>query len=145
MIENKFRLIDSNILIYAYDKDEGQKNQIANDILKRAIKNEIKVVLSTQNISEFYINITKKIGKPIIPEFAKQEIIDLISLSNIKIIIIKDSTVLNAIDISIKYNLSYWDSLIASVMYENDIDTIITENESDFKKIPWLNVINPFK
>jgi hypothetical protein len=30
-------------------------------------------------------------------------------------------------------------------MKENGIDTIITENEKDFKKIPGIKVINPFK
>ncbi len=31
------------------------------------------------------------------------------------------------------------------LMRKNNIYTIITENEKDFKKIPWLKVINPFK
>jgi hypothetical protein len=30
-------------------------------------------------------------------------------------------------------------------MLEHDIHTIVTENERDFKKIPGITVVNPFK
>lgn len=146
MIENKeFPLIDSNILVYAFDRDDEGKNKIAEGLLEKVAINKLKIVLSTQNLSEFYLNTTKKIKKPILPNIAKAIITRVISLSNVKILKIQESTILNAIDISIDYNLSYWDSLIAAVMQENSINTIITENEQDFKKIPWLEVINPFK
>ena len=144
MAKNKFSLIDSNILIYAYDKDEKEKNPAAKKILERVFKEEISISLSTQNLSEFYYNVTKKINKPLNIIEAKEIISGLVSLSNIKIIKINEETILKAIDISLEYNLSYWDSLIASVMKENQIFTIITKNDKDFKKIPWLSVINPF-
>ena len=39
--------------------------------------------------------------------------------------------------------MSFWDSLIAATMIENNILSIYTEKEKDFK-VPSLNVINPF-
>jgi predicted nucleic acid-binding protein len=104
----------------------------------------MNISLSTQNLSEFYYNVTKKIKNPLGIIEAKEIISGLISLSNIKIIKINNNTVLNAIDISSEYNLSYWDALIVSVMKENNIYSIITENDKDFNKIPWLKVNNPF-
>jgi predicted nucleic acid-binding protein len=38
-----------------------------------------------------------------------------------------------------------WDALIAACMLEYGIQTILTENERHFNKIPGLMVINPFK
>ena len=87
---------------------------------------------------------TKKIKKPLEITEAKEIISGLISLSNIKIIKINEKTILNAINISSEHNVSYWDALIASVMKENHVSSIITENDKDFKKIPWLKVANPF-
>ncbi len=143
MIENN-SLIDSNILVYAFDKDEKDKNLTAKQIVERIFNGEIKIFLSTQNLSEFYYNVTKKINKPLEIIEAREIISDLVSLSNIKIIKINKNTILNAIEISIAYKVSYWDSLIASVMKENHVYDIITENDKDFKKIPWLKVTNPF-
>jgi predicted nucleic acid-binding protein len=36
-------------------------------------------------------------------------------------------------------------ALIAATMQENNLKTIYTENIADFKKVPWLNVVNPLK
>ena|SRR3989338_1303556 len=144
MIENESVLIDSNILIYAFDKDEEEKNLVARRILEKIFDGKVNIFLSTQNLSEFYYNVTKKIKKPLEIIEAKEIISGLISLSNIKIIKINEENILQAIEISSEYNLSYWDALIASVMKESHIYSIITENDKDFKKIPWLRVTNPF-
>jgi len=144
MIENNDVLIDSNILIYAFDKDEKEKNPAAKVILEKIFNGKMKIFLSTQNLSEFYYNVTKKIKKPLEITEAKEIISGLISLSNINILNINENTILNAINISFENNVSYWDALIASVMKENNINIIITENDKDFKKIHWLKVINPF-
>ena len=146
MIENNSRsLVDSNILIYAYDKSESIKNAIAEKILEDIFANKKNAAVSTQNLSEFFVNITSKIEKPISTIEARHIIQEIISMSNVNILTIEKQTILNAIDISSELDASYWDALIATVMQESNIRTIITENEKDFKKIPWLTVINPFK
>jgi len=144
MIENEGILIDSNILIYAFDKDEKEKNLIAKDILERVANKEIDIFLSTQNLSEFYYNVIKKIKEPLEATEAKEIIYELISLSNVNVLKIAENNILSAINLSIEYGISYWDALIVSVMKENNIYSIITENEKDFKKIKWLKVVNPF-
>ncbi len=55
------------------------------------------------------------------------------------------STVTEAIKICGERRLHYWDALLAATMKENGIFIIYTENEKDFKKISWLEVINPIK
>ena len=142
--DNAPSLIDSNIIIYAYDKDELSKNPKASKLLGNAMKGKLNISLSTQNLSEFYFNVTKKIKNPISEKEAKEIITELLSFNNFELLKITGNTILNAIDISIKYKAPYWDSLIASTMQENSVFTIITENDKDFKKIPWLNVVNPF-
>ena len=43
------------------------------------------------------------------------------------------------------YRATFWDALIAACMLEKGIKTIVTENERDFKRIPGITIINPFK
>ena len=146
MIENNhIFLIDSNILIYAYDKSESVKNTIAEKILEDVFTNKKNAAISTQNLSEFFVNITSKIEMPISITEARHIIQEIISMSNIKTVTIGENTILKAIDISSEFETSYWGALISAVMHENKINKIITENEKDFKKIPWLKVVNPFK
>ena len=144
MTEDEDVLIDSNILVYAYDNDEKEKNPIAKNLIAKILSGEMEIYLSTQNLSEFYYNATIKIKQPFKESEAKEIVSGIVTLSNVKIVKINGNTILKAINISSEYNVSYWDALIAAVMKENNIQTIITENEKDFKKIPWLNVFNPF-
>jgi len=143
MIEEK-RLIDSNMLIYAFDIFEKEKHVLAKKIFEKIFNSELSINLSTQNLSEFYVIITKKIKQPISLKEAGEIVSDLISLQNVTINTIKPATISHAIDISEKYSIHYWDALIAAVMYENNIFTIITENTEDFNKIPWIKAVNPF-
>ncbi len=39
----------------------------------------------------------------------------------------------------------FWDALIAACMLEHGIEVIVTESEKDFKNIPGITVLNPFK
>ena len=146
MTEDKeISLLDSNILIYSIDKDENTKHRIAKKIMERCWKKEKTSCLSVQNLSEFYVNSTKFIKTPISDHYANLIVEDIINFPYFKILEINPSTIIRATRISSDSKVSYWDALIAAVMQENGINTIITENEKDFKKIPSLTVINPFK
>ena len=145
MIESKeIQLLDSNILIYAYDSSEKGKYLTAKSLLADCWKRKKMYALSVQNLSELFVVTTKKITNPVKPDEMKQNIQDIISFSNFNILNIDKNNILGAMNISAEYGISYWDALIASVMKENNIYEIITENEEDFKKIQWLKVINPF-
>lgn len=142
MTESDSLLVDSNILIYAYDKSAGKKYLIAKELLKeRWLKQD--GFLSIQNLAEFYHVTTKKINKKLNPGQVKQIILDLVR--GFSIIKYDQNTIINAINNQLAYKIEFWDSLIVSAMEENSISTIITENEKDFKKIKWLKIINPFK
>lgn len=54
-------------------------------------------------------------------------------------------TVLHAIELVKLHRAPFWDALIVACMLEHGIHTIVTENERDFKKIPGITVVNPFK
>lgn len=142
MTENETVLVDSNILVYAYDTTESQKHAIAKNTMKKIWETE-NGAMSIQNLAEFYATTTGKTKKKLSSETAKQIIIDYTQI--LEIISYNQNTIIKAIDIETIHKTHFWDALIIATMQENSIDTIITENEKDFKKIPWIKTINPFK
>ncbi len=142
MTEDELKLIDSNILAYAYDKSEPGKYDISKKILKECWAKQ-NAVLSVQNLAEFYSIVTKKIQRPIPVENAKQVVLDLID--GFEILRYNEFTIINAINNQAIYKIPFWDALIVATMEENSIETIVTENWRNFNKAKWLNTINPFE
>ena len=50
-------LIDSNILVYAFDISDGKKRDHANEVIRKYPENECAVI-SVQNIGEFCKNVS---------------------------------------------------------------------------------------
>ena len=143
MTDNVF-LLDSNILVYAYDASEKSKHNIAKELLKKCFLGNVNYAISLQNISEFIVTVTKKIPNPISITEAKKIISSFVNFDGLIKIEPTKSSILNALDLCTKYNIGYWDALIASVMLENNIFYIYTENTKDFSRIKEINVVNPF-
>lgn len=138
------RLIDTNILVYAYDISEGAKHETAKLILKK-IWEEGGGITCVQNLMEFFVVITRKVEYPIQTEAAKTIIEDMVK-SDKWIVIDRDvDTLLHAIDLTSRHNTHFWDAVIAACMQENEITDIVTENKKDFENIPDINVIFPFQ
>lgn len=140
MKKEEIFLVDSNILVYAYESEDSQRKIKSLEILEKCFKNEIILAISNQNLAEFAFVTMKK--SKLDPKIIKRIIKDISDFEGFKKISYKRKTIISAIDISSKYRMSFWDSLIASSMIENNILNIYTENSKDFK-IPFLNVINP--
>ena len=134
--------LDTNILIYAWEKDESLRKEISKKILEKCYKNEITLAVSNQNLAEFSCVALKKIK--IDPEIVRKVIHIISGFNGFLKLNYKRKTILSAINISEKYHMSFWDSLIAATMIENQIFKIYTENSKDFK-VPSINVINPFQ
>jgi len=136
--------IDTNILVYAYDESGGKKHEICKRLIDECWRLREKYSISIQNLSEFYVVITKKIENPVPMEMAKEIIEDIIEFQNWILMDYDPRTILSAIELNMVYKVHYWDALIAATMRENMIFSIYTE-DGDFKNIPWLNVINPLE
>ena len=137
------RLIDTNILVYAYDTSEGAKHDFAKNIVKQ-IWQDGGGVVCVQNLMEFFVVITKKVTSPISVSNAKIIIDDMTKSDSWRIIDRDINTFLKAIDIVSQYSVHLWDATIIACMMESGVTHIVTENTSDFKGIPDIHVIFPF-
>ena len=65
--------IDTNILVYANDSSDKDKQRKAKKIVLDGIREE-SIAVSTQVLSEFLVTVTRKIKVTLSPEVAKKEI-----------------------------------------------------------------------
>lgn len=137
------RLIDTNILVYAYDTSEGIKHDIARTLLKQ-IWEDGGGVVCVQNLMEFVFVITRKVECPITITEAKTIIEDIIHSEKWKVIDRDIYTFLHALELMEQHPTHFWDAAIIACMQENDVTEIITENAKDFENIPNIHVISPF-
>ncbi|MDP3027755.1 MAG: PIN domain-containing protein [Nanoarchaeota archaeon] len=134
-------LVDTNLIVYAYEKENSLRKKKSLEILEKCYKKEIVLAVSNQNLAEFSVVSLKKLKLD--ANIVKDIVKDISNFEGFKKINYKRKTILSAIDILEEYKMSFWDSLIAATMIENGILSIYTENSKDFK-IPSLNVVNPF-
>lgn len=134
-------LLDSNIIIYAYDKDENEKRKIASDLLSLCFKKEKKFALTNQILAEFSSIFLQK-GKGDISSL-KLIISDLLNCSELIKLIYNERTLIQALTIKEEFKIPFWDSLIIATMKENGIYNIYTENIKDFN-IFGIKAVNPF-
>lgn len=133
-------LVDSNILIYAHQKNEKEKHSVCSAIVNSLIDKD-DVVLSIQNLVEFSRILGEKAS--IDKELVRQYVFDLSETS--RVISYNEQTIMYALMLSKQHRIHFFDALLAATMQENGISKILTENTKDFKKIKWLDVENPLE
>jgi perosamine synthetase len=139
---------DSNIFIYAADK----KSLFHNESVE-IIKDSVEVGFFTSDLCflEFYQVITdgRKTPRPLSPEKALLYIQKLWSTPEIDVL---EADILGAFEEKehqnnlVRYNVTrfaIYDYLIAACLKKNKIRKIVTFNSKDFKKYPWLTVVDP--
>ncbi len=132
--------IDTNVLIYAYDLDAGDKHRRASELIK-SLWNERGGILSTQVLQEFHVIVTRKIPKPISPATARG-IIDTYRAWQIETISI--DTVLRASEYQERHQLSFWDGVIIATAVQGSASVLLTEEMNDEQMIEGVEINNPF-
>ena len=131
---------DTNILVYAYDEHEPEKQRIAQEILLSAVTSE-RGVLSIQVLNVFVTVVTRKIPKPLTLKKTRE----IIRFLSVLVIQGTDITLVNrAIDGCEKYNISYWDSLIIAAAERAGCKRILSEDLNVGQQYFGIELVNPF-
>ncbi len=141
MTEDKVFFIDTNVLIYAFEKEASEKKEIARSIIDECFDGKNFLAVSNQILAEFFFIVTEKLK--VDKDEAKEVMEKIIERETITKTRYTEETTLSAIDIQKESKMPFWDALIAATMLENNIRTIYTENTKDFS-IAGITAINPF-
>ena len=141
--------IDSNIWIYALTKpqidkpDDILKRNISLNLFENLINNNVKIIITIQIINECHVNFIKKFK---ITDLKAKEIIENNIIPIVYIGRLSLKTYHLGFKLRNKYNISYWDSLVAASALENNCNILYTEDMRNGQIIEeQLQIINPFK
>ena len=139
-MSDDLQFVDTNILIYAHDKSAGTKHERARALLESLWEDD-NGCLSIQVLQEFYINVTRKIAKPLDSETAKSIVADLgqwtTHAPNV-------DDVLEAITVQQRYGLSFWDAMILASAARLGCGVLWSEDLNDVQEYDGVKVVNPF-
>ena len=132
--------VDTNILVYAHDIDAGNKYEQAAALVSDLWESR-NGVLSTQVLQEFYVTLTRKVSPPLSRLEARKL---LQKYSNWHVVLNDPSIISQASEIEESYSISFWDALIVSAAYSQNVPTILTEDLTHGQIIEGILIENPF-
>ncbi len=133
--------LDTNILVYAYDRSAGQKHRLSRQLVEECWENE-NGCLSLQVLQEFYVTVTRKIAAPLDPQTARQIVADL---AQWRIHTPQASDLLQAIDLQQQHQLAFWDALVVQGAASLGCKQLLSEDLNHGQVYGNVQVINPFK
>jgi predicted nucleic acid-binding protein len=131
--------VDTNILVYAHDRSAGVKHQRAQTLLEQLWDSE-QGVLSTQVLQELCINLRRKISHPLPVDEVRLLIRDYATW---EVVTNTPESVLQALDIELRYKTSFWDALILQAAESSGASILYTEDLATGQRYRAVRVVNP--
>ena len=135
------RFVDTNILVYAHDDSAGVKRDQARALVEQLWESR-DGCLSVQVLQEFFVNVTRKIAKPLDAETAMEIIADL---SRWHVHVPAAADVLGAIGIHQRAGISFWDAMIVRSAAEMSCDALYSEDLNSGQEYSGVLAENPFQ
>ena len=130
--------LDTNVLVYASDRDEPDKRRRARALV-RAAAADGNGVISTQVVQEFFVTATRKLA--IDPLKAKAIVATLHRLDLLEVTL---EDINQAIDGVVLWQVSFWDALILTVAGRAGCPVVYSEDLNAGQRYGGVEVKNPF-
>lgn len=132
--------VDTNILLYARDTSEPEKQTVAARRLDELWEKK-SGCLSVQVLNEYYVNVTRKLDPGLTPDEAWDDIEALSVWSPLPM----DMALLQrGYAVQRRYGLSWWDSLIVAAAEAAGCTKILSEDLAHGTDYFGITVENPF-
>jgi predicted nucleic acid-binding protein len=135
---NGKEFVDTNILIYAFDRTAGKKWETAAALVERLWLERAGCV-SLQVLQEFYVTATKKLRMPAGEALAQVERFGKWTVHRLAV-----NDVLQAIQLHRAKKISFWDAMILRSAIGSACGLLWSEDLSDGQRWEGLLVRNPF-
>ena len=130
--------IDTNMLVYAYD-DANKEKQKKIRLKLLELQEAGTGVISTQILTEFYVCVVKKLGMD--PIIAKQIIA---KLAQFEVVQLNPNLINDATDCSILNQISLWDALVIMCAQHANCSCVWTEDLNHGQIIKNVKIENIF-
>jgi predicted nucleic acid-binding protein len=130
--------IDTNVLVYLFDRDAPEKQRRARAVIEREQAN---LTLSPQVLQEFFVTVTRKLQKPMSEADAETALRHLAAFD----VVPADATlVLQAVGRCRRDKVAFWDALIVESALAGHCERLFSEDLQDGRRFGELTVVNPF-
>ncbi len=133
--------VDTNVLVYAYDRSEPQKQRLAFDLIDELILSGAGVI-SVQVLSEFFVTVTRKLPAPLSPAAAYERIEHFLRFWTV--LDLTGMVVLEAARGVREYQLNFGDAQIWAAARMNQIPLVFSEDFNSGQTIEGVQFVNPF-
>jgi predicted nucleic acid-binding protein len=131
--------LDTNILVYAYDDTDLKKQKKAQELVEKAIAQEMAV--STQVLAEFAATLLYKLSPAVRPE----DVIEILdALEALKLVTPDAGIVRRAVEAHRVYKLHFYDAMIVAAAERAGCGRIWSEDLNHSQKYFGIVVSNPF-
>jgi predicted nucleic acid-binding protein len=132
--------VDTNVLVYARDASEPEKQRGASRWLTRLWESR-EARTSVQVLEEYYVTVTQRLDPGMVAESARKDIGDLCAWrpQPIEVPLLEE-----AWRIQDRYGLSFWDCLIVASARAQACDRLLTEDLQDGQDFGGVVAVDPF-
>jgi len=133
--------VDTNVLVYAHDRRAAIKQGRSQELLAR-LWTEKKGVISTQVLQEFCVSVRRKFIQPLSLDETRAAIR---AYRQWHVAVNSADSVLRALEIEQRYQLSFWDALIVEAAGSAGCEVLYSEDLSHGQEYEGVLVVNPFQ
>ena len=130
---------DTNVLLYAEDDSAPAKQEIAQALLREALRGGTGA-LSTQVLQEYFVNATRKLG--VHPALAQER---TRLYRKMDVVLMRPELIDAAIDLHRLEPGAFWDALILKAAAAAQCTVLYTEDLQDGRIYDGVQVVDPFR
>jgi predicted nucleic acid-binding protein len=135
-------LVDTNVLVYAYDRSEPKKQKLARSLIER-LTDRRDVLLTAQVLGEFFRVTTTRLAAPLTPREAGAQVAAFTGLWPIAPV--THEVVLEAIRGVETHQMSYWDAQLWACARLQGASFLLSEDFQDGHSVEAIRFVNPFR
>lgn len=133
--------VDTNVVVYAHDRSEPEKQARAIDVLDRLARSQAAAI-STQVLSEFANAVTRRIAAPLTMAEALAQAERLSRV--LPVLPVTAFVVLEALRGVVAHQMSLWDAQIWATARMNQIPMVLSEDFAVGSSVEGVRFLNPF-
>ena len=132
--------VDTNVLVYAFDKSSSPKKQVAQRLMLELMDQD-RLRVSTQVLQELFVTLTRKVSQCCSTEEALAVLEDLTAWP---LITVDYAAIRAAGGLAHQAKLSFWDALVVVAAARTGAAVLYTEDLNDGQEILGVRISNPF-
>jgi predicted nucleic acid-binding protein len=131
--------LDTNILVYAYDRRAGQRHHAAQKLIGELWLQEVFPAISVQVLQEFHVTLVRKgvspgVAQKTVADYLKWDVVDN-----------DRSLFVESLAAKRRWKLSFWDASIVAAARRAKAKILWSEDLSDAQDYGGVMVVNPLK